>query len=159
MVPLRISPTTIAFQNITIAIQQLAEKALHLVILYNSEILGHISKRTFNNWDKSAPVAWKVHLQFCKIYLRVNSKASNIASICSGELGKLPLLTNIHKRLFKFVIHLNMLTESSIEKQAFLISKDLIYLDGKVSFYSKLIGILTLYDHPMQLCIRTIIRF
>jgi hypothetical protein len=51
----------------------------------------------------------------------VGKKASNIAS--RGELGKFPLIINIFKRLFKYITHLNCLSDTAIVKQAFLISK------------------------------------
>ena len=49
--------------------------------------------------------------------------------------------------MFKYIIHLNGLHESSIAKQAFLISKNL-HLDGKASFYSNVTEIIMkLYVH------------
>ena len=87
-------------------------------------------KTDFNNWDKS-PIE-KVHLKFCKIYLAISRKASNIAS--RAELGKLPLIINVFKRVFKYITHLNSLPQTTIAKQAFLISKDL-HSKQKMSFY------------------------
>ena len=144
--------------NFTLALKQLSEKALHAlfgmrrqlnfshlnpkyaikifdsiispILLYNSEIWGMYVKNDFNNWDK-LPIE-KVHLNFCKIYLAISRKASNIAS--RAELGKLPLIINVFKRVFKYITHLNSLPETTIAKQAFLISKDLC-LQQKISFY------------------------
>ena len=48
--------------------------------------------------------------------------------------------------MFKYIIHLNGLPESSIAKQAFLIWKNL-HLDGKTSFYSNVTEIMKLYVH------------
>jgi hypothetical protein len=87
-------------------------------------------KNDFNNWDKS-PIE-KVHLKFCKIYLAISRKASNIAS--TAELGKLPLIINVFKRVFKYITHLNSLPQSTIAKQPFPISKDL-HSKQKMSFY------------------------
>jgi hypothetical protein len=87
------------------------------ILLYNSEVWGTYVKNDFNNWDK-LPIE-KVHLKFCKIYLAVSRKASNIAP--RAELGKLPLIINVFKRLFKYITHLNSLPETAIAKQAFLI--------------------------------------
>ncbi|CAB4041225.1 Hypothetical predicted protein, partial [Paramuricea clavata] len=74
----------------------------------------------------------KVHLKFCKIYLAISRKASNIAS--RAELGKLPLIISVFKRVFKYITHLNSLPQTTIAKQAFLISKDL-HSKQKISFY------------------------
>jgi hypothetical protein len=71
-------------------------------------------------------------LKLCKIYLAVSRKASNVAS--RAELGKLPLIINVFKRVFKYITHLNSLPETAIAKQAFLISKDL-YSRQRTSFY------------------------
>jgi hypothetical protein len=65
------------------------------ILLYNSEVWGAYLKNDFNKWDK-LPTE-KIHLRFCKIYLGVGKKATNIAS--RGELGKFPLLINIYKQL------------------------------------------------------------
>ena len=46
--------------------------------------------------------------------------------------------------MFKYIIHVNGLPESSIAKQAFLISKNL-HLDGKTSFYFNVTEIMKLY--------------
>ena len=53
---------------------------------YNSEIWGVYAKPDFKTWDGSQ--IEKAHLQFCKRYLEVNNKASNIA--CREELGRFP---------------------------------------------------------------------
>ena len=111
------------------------------ILLYNSEVSFAYLNNDFSKWDK-LPTE-KVHLRFCKMYLGVNSKAVNIA--CRRELGKLPLLINIHKRILKYVTHLNKLPQSSIAKQAFLISKEL-HNYGKVSFCSNVISLLKLYN-------------
>jgi hypothetical protein len=44
----------------------------------------------------------KAHLKFCKLYLGVNRKASNVAS--RGELGKFPILLPIIKRTLSYII-------------------------------------------------------
>jgi hypothetical protein len=133
--------------NFSLAIKQLSEKALHAlcsirrrlnlhrlnpksaitifdsiispILLYNADVWGVYIKNDFINWDK-LPVE-KVHLKFCKLYLGVGRKASNIAS--RSELGKYSLIINVFKRIFKYVTHLNSLPETTISKQAFLISK------------------------------------
>jgi hypothetical protein len=102
--------------NFKLAQQQLGEKALHAlykirknidfhkltpkvalkifnsiispILLYNSEVWGAYEKNDYNNWENSE--IEKAHLRFCKLYLGVNRKATNVA--CRGELGKFPLL-------------------------------------------------------------------
>ena len=47
------------------------------ILTFNSEILGVYAKPDFKAWDGTQ--IEKTHLQFCKWYLEVNNKASNIA--------------------------------------------------------------------------------
>ena len=47
------------------------------ILTYYSEIWGVYAKPDFKTWDGSQ--IEKAHLQFCKRYLEVNNKASNIA--------------------------------------------------------------------------------
>ena len=56
------------------------------ILTYNIEILGVYTKPDFKTWDVSQ--IEKLNLQFCKRYLEVNNKASNIA--CRSELGLFP---------------------------------------------------------------------
>jgi hypothetical protein len=58
------------------------------ILLYNIEVWGAYGNNDFTKWDKTSTE--KTHLKFCKLYLGVNRKASNIAS--RDELGKFPLL-------------------------------------------------------------------
>ena len=57
------------------------------------------AKSDFKSWDSSA--IEKTHLQFCKRYLEVHNKASNIA--CRAELGKFPLNIDINKKILKYL--------------------------------------------------------
>jgi hypothetical protein len=82
-------------------------------------------------------------LRFCKLYLGVGRKTTNIAG--RGELGKFPLIINIYKRLFNYITHLNSLPEEALAKQAFLISKDL-YSKRITSFYGNIMDILNSYN-------------
>ena len=54
------------------------------------------------------------------------------------------LIISIFKRLFNYITHLNSLPESTIAKQAFLLSKDL-YQQNKTSFYGNTTNILKSY--------------
>jgi hypothetical protein len=70
--------------------------------------------------------------------LGVGRKTSNIAS--RSELGKYPLIINVFKRMLKYIAHLNSLPETTISKQAFLISKDL-FIKKSNYFYGKAMDI------------------
>ena len=65
------------------------------ILTYNSEVWDAFAKSDFKSWDSSATE--KTHLQFCKRYLEVHNKASNIA--CRAELGKFPLIIDINKKI------------------------------------------------------------
>ena len=67
------------------------------ILAYNSEIWSVYTKPEFKAWDSSQ--IEKTYLQFCKRYLEVNNKASNIA--CRAELGRFPLNIAINLHLPK----------------------------------------------------------
>ena len=109
--------------NFTLSLEHLRQKALHAlfslrrhtdlnglkpslackifdsmispILTYNSEVWGAFVKSDFKSWDSSA--IEKTHLQFCKRYLQVHNKASNIA--CRAELGKFPMIIDINKKI------------------------------------------------------------
>ena len=58
------------------------------VLSYNSEIWGVYVQHDFKAWDNT-PIE-KTHLKFCKRYLEISNKASNVAS--RSELGRFPLI-------------------------------------------------------------------
>ena len=124
------------------------ESIISPILLYNSEIWGEFTciDKDFHKWNQT-PIE-KTHLKFCKLYLGINKKATNVA--CRGELGKFPLLINIHKRIIKYTIHINTLPDSVIVKQAFLLSKNL-YLNNQQSFYLNVMKILKSYDPSFEL--------
>ncbi|KAL9974166.1 hypothetical protein ACROYT_G011177 [Oculina patagonica] len=72
------------------------------ILLYNSEIWGGYVKSDFKAWDGSQ--IERTHLQFCKRYLEVSNKASNVA--CRAELGRFPLLITINQRILNYLIYL-----------------------------------------------------
>ena len=110
--------------NFNISLEHLKEKALHAlfslrkhtnfsklkpslackifetmispILSYNSEIWGVYVKHDFKAWDNT-PIE-KTHLKFCKRYLEISNKASNVAS--RSELGRFPLIINIYKTSF-----------------------------------------------------------
>ena len=53
------------------------------------------TKQDFKKWDNSA--VEKNHLKFCKRYLEVNNKDSNL--VCRAELGILPPVVPINQKL------------------------------------------------------------
>ena len=111
------------------------------ILTYNSEVWGAFVKSDFKSWDSSA--IEKTHLQFCKRYLQVHNKASNIA--CRAELGKFPMIIDINKKILNYLDYLRGKDEDSIVKQALQISIDLHH-NGKTSFYSNLMKMVDYYD-------------
>ena len=80
------------------------------------------TKQDFKKWDNSA-IEKKIHLKFCKRYLEVNNKASNLA--CRAEHGRLPLVVPINKKIMKYFFYLNN------KNNAFLMSKNLHSIKSK----------------------------
>ena len=114
------------------------------ILTYNSEVWGAFVKSDFKSLDSSA--IEKIHLQFCKRYLQVHNKASNIAS--RAELGKFPMIIDINKKILNYIDYLIGKDEDSIQhvvKQALEISIDLHH-NGKTSFYSNLMKMVDYYD-------------
>ena len=99
------------------------------VLSYNSEIWGVYVKHDFKAWDNT-PIE-KTHLKFCKRYLEISNKASNVAS--RSELGRLPLIINIYKNILYYILYLLRKNEDTIVKQAFRTSLKL-HCNGKNSF-------------------------
>ena len=87
----------------------------------------------------------RAHLQFCKPYVEVNNKASNIA--CGAELGRFPLSITINQKILKYILYIQSKDEESLVKQAFLMSFDL-HCNGKNSFHSHLMNISEYFKLP-----------
>lgn len=111
------------------------------ILTYGCEVWGAYLKQNFNTWDKEPTE--KVHLKFCKYYLGVNSKAPNFA--CRAELGRFPLKIFIDKLILRYCNHLLDLPDSTLAKQAFLISKDL-HVHKKKCYHSNLHDIFDFYN-------------
>ena len=88
------------------------------ILIYNSEIWGVYTKPDFKSWDSSQ--IEKAHLQYCKRYLEVSSRASNVA--CRAELGKFPLIIAINQKIINYTLYLQNKENDSIVKQMFLMS-------------------------------------
>ena len=93
-------------------VYQRIEQHISPILTYNSEAWGVFTKSDFKSWDTS-PIE-KSHLQFCKRYLQVNNKASNIT--CWAELGRFPLIFDINKRILKYRSYLQKLPRRAINR-------------------------------------------
>lgn len=120
---------------------KLFDSLIRPILTYGCEVWGNYQKHDFTKWDK-CPTE-KVHLRFCKYYLGVSRKASNIA--CRAELGRFPLKLFIDQLILKFYNHLITLPDDAVAKQAFIISKSL-FSNNKLSFHTNLQNIFRLYD-------------
>ena len=157
--------------NFTLSLEHLRQKALHAffslrrhtdfstlkpslactifdtmiqpILTYNSEVWGAFVKSDFKSWEDSR--IEKTHLHFCKRYLEVHNKSSNVA--CRAELGRFPLIVDINKKILNYVHYLQGKDEHSIAKQSLRISVDLHY-SGQTSFYSSLIKMSEYYNFP-----------
>jgi len=98
------------------------------------------TKQNFKAWN-SSPIE-KIHLKFCKHYLGVNNKASNVA--CRAELGRLPLIIPINQKIVKYFVYLNNKDNDSIVEQSFLMSKNLHYINN-FGFYSNFLNLIEQY--------------
>ena len=97
------------------------DSAILPIITYGCEVWGVYNKFDFESWDKTHME--KVHLRFCKLYLELNRKASNHA--VRAEMGRFPILISIIKQILKYNVYLRSKDNSSIVKQAFLISEQI----------------------------------
>ena len=113
------------------------------ILTYNSEVWGAFVKSDFKSWDNSG--IEKTHLHFCKRYLEVHNKSSNVA--CRSELGRFPLIIDINNKILNYLNYLQEKDENSIVKQSLKISVDL-YHNGQNSFYSSLKKMTDYYDFP-----------
>ena len=82
---------------------------------------------------------------FCKRYLEINNKASNIA--CIAELGRFPLNITVNQKRLKYILYIQSKDEESLVKQAFLMSFDL-HCNGKNSFHSHLMNMSEYFKLP-----------
>ncbi len=57
-----------------------------------------------------------LHTEFCKIILKLQRKTPNNA--CRAELGRFPLIINMHKRSLKFWMHLKSSPTESLHFKA-----------------------------------------
>ena len=103
------------------------------ILTFGGEIWGISKPLNIKKWDQSP--GEKIHLKFCKQYLGLNRKASNLAT--RGELGRFPMQIILMKKALKYFSYLCEKDENSIVKQAFLISKQLD-MENRKSYISEL---------------------
>ena len=60
------------------------------------------AKPDFKTWDGLQ--IEKAHLQFCKRYLEVNNKASNMA--CRAELARFSLNVTINQNILTYILYM-----------------------------------------------------
>jgi len=120
---------------------KLFDSLIRPILTYSCEIWGVYQKHDFEKWDKN-PIE-KVQLRFCKYFLGVSNKASNIAT--RAELGRFPLLTFIDNLSFKYFNHLLSLPDNSYTKQALLISQSL-HENNKSCYYTNLLQVSSFYN-------------
>ena len=85
------------------------------ILTYNSEVWGAYVKSDLKSWDSSQ--VEKTHFQFCKRYLEVSNKASNVAY--RAELGRFPIIIAINQKRISLSL-VTLLNQSlSIIKQIF----------------------------------------
>jgi len=114
------------------------------ILTYNCEVWGAYAKSDlFKSWDSSK--IEKTHLQFCKRYLEVSNKASNVA--CRAELDTFPLIIAIDQKIMNYSSYLLSKDNCSIVKQIFLMSQDLHHA-SKNSYYSNIISMSDYYNFP-----------
>ena len=104
-------------------------------------VWGMYTKQNFKKWDSS--LIEKLHLKFCKRYLEVNNKASNIA--CRAELDRLPLLIPINQKIIKCFVYLNNKDNNSTVKKSFVMSKNLHSLNNS-GYFSHFINMFEQYN-------------
>ena len=86
----------------------------------------------------------RAHLHFCKMYLGVTKKTSNIG--CRAELGRLPIKYEIEKKILKYFSHLHNIPNTAITKQLFILSKG--FSENMLSLHNSLRKLIIKYDLP-----------
>ena len=92
------------------------------ILTYTAEVWGVSEKDEFDYWDKTPTE--KAHLRFCKAFLAVNRKTSNLA--CRAEMGRFPLKIVIDKQILNYYFRLRDMNDGPFVKQAFIMSNRLL---------------------------------
>ena len=104
------------------------------ILPYNSEVWGTFFKSDFKSWDNS-PIE-KAHLLFCKLYLDVQNKASNM--VRRAQLGKYAMIIDINKKIHDYLSYLQDKDDNSTVKHCLQMSIELCS-NGQNSVYSNLL--------------------
>ncbi len=105
------------FQNIEIPLTiwcKIFDSVIQPIALYGSEVWGPLSDQSYTRWDRHPTEA--LHTEFCKMILKLQRKTPNNA--CRVELGRFPLIINMHKRSLKFWMHLKSSPTESLHLKA-----------------------------------------
>ena len=108
------------------------------ILTYNKKVWGRYTESDLKSWDSSQ--IEKTHIQFCKRYLDVSNKASNVA--CRTELDKIPFIITVNQKIMNYSTYLLSKDNCSIVKQILLMSQDL-YHAGEYR-YSNILSMLCL---------------
>ena len=127
-------------------VNRIFETMIVPILSYNAEVLGVYNKHDFEHWDK--PPNEKAHLRFCKSYLALNKRASNLG--CRAEMGRLPTIIAIDKQILKYWYRLSKLSENSMVKQAFVLSQKL-WEKGHKSLRSYVHSLQNVYNFPQNI--------
>jgi len=123
------------------------------ILTYGSDIWSLYSNQTLQKWDNCE--IEKVHLRFCRHYLGVNNKSSNIA--CRAEIGRFPLKLFINRLTIKYFNHLITLPDESLAKQSLILSNNL-YMKNKSCYILNMKNMIRIYNPTQKLNIDTIIN-
>ena len=113
------------------------------VLTYTAEVWGVFEKNKFEYWDKTPTE--KAHLRFCKAFLGVSRKASNLA--CRAEMGRFPLKIVIDKPILNYYFRLRDMNDGPLVKQAFIMSNRL-WQKGHNSLHSYVHSLPKTYKLP-----------
>jgi hypothetical protein len=131
-----------SFGNFTPSIKtatHLFDAVIKPILLYNSEIWGSdtndITKLLVegsNNIKMYYQSSFdKVHLRWWKYTLAVNSKSCDIA--VSAELGRYPLITDIHLNIFKYWMRVKNMCKESFAYNCYIENMDMIVKMDKLA--------------------------
>ena len=122
------------------------------ILTYASEIWSLYIKQSFDMWDKND--VEKVHLRYCRYFLGIGNKSSNIA--CRGELGRFPLKIFTDKLTIKYFNHLICLPDDTLAKQSLFLSISL-FKKNKSCYISNFQKMLNYHDPSFTFSIERII--
>ena len=91
------------------------------ILLYGSEVWGAYDKTDSISYEKD--IIEKTHIYFCKLFLGVNKRCSNVG--CRNEIGRLPLQEIINVRIIKYLKFLEDLPNHNIAKQCLEMCKEM----------------------------------